>query len=107
MAEPLIERTVFIVSDSTGITAETFSHSVLSQFEEFKFVAVRIPFVDSIEKARAAAVRIDRCAEEQNYPPLVFSTVVNPEIAQPVRDSNCIFLDLFSTFVQHIESALG
>ncbi|MFM8153718.1 MAG: kinase/pyrophosphorylase, partial [Polynucleobacter victoriensis] len=26
-------RTVFIVSDGTGITAETFSQSILAQFE--------------------------------------------------------------------------
>ena len=107
MSESPIERTVFVVSDSTGITAETFSNSVLSQFEQFSFEAIRIPFIDSVEKAEAAAARINRCAQEQNAPPLVFSTLVNPEISQSIRESNCTFLDLFSTFVQHIETALG
>ncbi|MCE2831219.1 MAG: phosphoenolpyruvate synthase regulatory protein, partial [Oxalobacteraceae bacterium] len=27
------DRTVFFVSDGTGITAETFGHSVLTQFD--------------------------------------------------------------------------
>ncbi len=107
MPTPLIERTVFVVSDSTGITAETFSNSVLSQFEQVKFEAIRIPFIDSPAKARAAAVRINRCAEEQNAPPLVFSTLVNTDIAEIIRGANCTFLDLFGTFVQHIETALG
>ncbi|MCC2595535.1 kinase/pyrophosphorylase [Pusillimonas sp. MFBS29] len=107
MSDSLIERTVFVVSDSTGITAETFSNSVLSQFDQFSFQAIRIPYIDSVEKAEAAAVRINRCAEEQNAPPLVFSTLVNPAISQSIREANCTFLDLFSTFVQHIETALG
>ncbi|MGB3289819.1 MAG: pyruvate, water dikinase regulatory protein [Burkholderiaceae bacterium] len=107
MPAALIERTVFVVSDSTGITAETFSNSVLSQFEQVKFQAIRIPFLDSPEKATAAARRINQCAQDQNEPPLVFSTLVNPEIAQKIRDANCTFLDLFGTFVQHIETALG
>ena len=107
MSPTLIERTVFVVSDSTGITAETFSNSVLSQFEQVKFQAIRIPFLDTLEKATAAALRINQCAQEQNEPPLVFSTLVNPDIAQKIRDANCTFLDLFGTFVQHIETALG
>lgn len=107
MATPRIERTIFIVSDSTGITAETFSHSVLSQFEQVKFEAIRLPFVDSVEKAVAAAVRINRCAKETGAKPLVFSTLVNPESVQRIREADCTFLDLFGTFVAHIESALG
>lgn len=107
MTTPLIERTVFIVSDSTGITAETFSHSVLLQFEQIQFLPIRIPFIDNLAKAREAAHRINRCAQEENQPPLVFSTLVNPDIAHEIRQSNCTFLDIFSTFVQHIEQALG
>lgn len=101
------ERTVFIVSDSTGITAETFSHSVLSQFEEVKFLPVRIPFIDSVEKAAEAANRINNCAEKEKQPPLVFSTLINPVASNTIRQANCTFLDLFGTFVRPIETALG
>src|SRR5690554_6557206 len=107
MTDSQIERTVFIVSDSTGITAETFSHSVLSQFEQVKFEAIRLPFIDSIEKATAVATRVNRCAQETGVAPLVFSTLVNPESVQRVREADCTFLDLFGTFVAPIEEALG
>lgn len=107
MTTPQIERTVFIVSDSTGITAETFSHSVLSQFDQVKFEAIRLPFIDSIEKATAVATRVNRCAQETGVPPLVFSTLVSAESVQRIRDADCTFLDLFGTFVTHIENALG
>lgn len=59
MSSSPIERTVFVVSDSTGITAETFSNSVLSQFAQFEFQAIRIPFIDTIEKAQSVADRIN------------------------------------------------
>ena len=101
------KRTVFIISDGTGITAETFSHSVLSQFDSVEFEQVRIPFIDSLEKADMAAARIDRCAQEQGQPPIVFSTLVNPEMLGRVKQTNAVFLDLFGTFVEPIEQALG
>ena len=45
-------RTVFFVSDRTGITAEMLGNSLLSQFEDFKFQRVTMPFVDTPEKLR-------------------------------------------------------
>ena len=107
MTSSPIARTVYIVSDSTGITAETFSQSVLSQFEEVQFKPVRLPYVDTLEKAAEVAQRIDRSALEAGVPPIVFSTLVNPDILARVRQANGVFLDLFGTFVSHIEQALG
>ena len=46
------DRTVFFVSDGTGITAETLGHSVLTQFESLRYRPQRIPFIDSADKAR-------------------------------------------------------
>ncbi|OZI18470.1 phosphoenolpyruvate synthase regulatory protein [Bordetella genomosp. 9] len=107
MTNQPLERTVYIVSDSTGITAETFSHSVLAQFENVTFRQIRLPFVDTLQKAEEAALRIDRNAAETGMQPIVFSTLVHPEIMARVRQANGIFLDLFGTFVSHIEHELG
>ena len=43
-------RTVFFVSDRTGITAEMLGNSLLSQFEGLSFLRQTIPFVDTPEK---------------------------------------------------------
>ena len=51
-------RPVFYVSDGTGITAETIGHSLLTQFSGSRFATDRLPFVDTVDKARSAAVRI-------------------------------------------------
>ena len=106
-AAPLPERTVFIVSDGTGITAETFSNSVLSQFDTARFRQIRIPFIDSVDKAAAAAARIDQSFASEGTRPIVFSTLVNPEMNTRVRQANGLFLDLFQTFDEPIEQELG
>ena len=60
------QRTVFFVSDGTGITAETFGSAILNQFE-FKqpLRHVRLPFVSNMEKARLA-VQQDRKSTRLN-----------------------------------------
>ena len=47
---PLPSRTVFFISDGTGITAETFGHAILAQFE-MKAKHIRLPFIDRDRKS--------------------------------------------------------
>ena len=51
-------RTVFFVSDGTGITAQMLGHSLMTQFEGVEFNQVTLPFVDSTEKAEECVARI-------------------------------------------------
>lgn len=101
------KRTVFIISDGTGITAETFSHSVLSQFESVGFAQIRVPFVDSVSKADDAVQRINRDAANKGSIPIVFTTLVDPDVLARVKTANALFLDLFGAFVEPLEQALG
>ncbi|NCW90288.1 MAG: phosphoenolpyruvate synthase regulatory protein, partial [Rhodocyclales bacterium] len=59
----MTKRTVFFVSDGTGITAESLGHSLLSQFEGVEWVQHRLPFINSREKALEAVQRIEAVAE--------------------------------------------
>ncbi|GAB2883808.1 pyruvate, water dikinase regulatory protein [Paraburkholderia jirisanensis] len=97
--------TVFIVSDGTGITAETFAHSILSQFDQ-KFRLVRVPFVDSTEKAYATLEKINEAGRQEGRRPIVFTTLVNSASNQIVKDSNALVLDMFQTFVEPLEQEL-
>ncbi|HVL55951.1 MAG TPA: pyruvate, water dikinase regulatory protein [Burkholderiaceae bacterium] len=101
------DRTVFYVSDGTGITAETFGHSVLMQFEGLKLRQVRLPFIDAPEKAEEAVARISQQALIDGKRPIVFSTLVNTRINDIVRTANALFLDLFATFVEPLEIEFG
>ena len=91
-------RIVFIVSDGTGITAENFSQSILAQFEA-TFRQVRVPFVDNIEKAHEAVSSINQAASKYGVQPIVFTTLVNPELNAIVGKANGLILDMFQTFV--------
>ena len=103
---PPSTRTVFFVSDGTGITAETFGHAVLSQFE-MRFRQIRIPFIDTLDKARDAARRINEHYAANNERPIVFSTLVKHDLSGIIRGSNGLHMDLFQTFVAPLEMELG
>jgi regulator of PEP synthase PpsR (kinase-PPPase family) len=100
-------RTVFYVSDGTGITAETFGHSLLTQFDSLTLRQVRLPFVDTAAKAADAVRRIAAQGEADGNRPIVFSTLVNAEINDIVRQVDAMFLDLFATFVEPLEHEFG
>src|SRR5947207_15944169 len=70
-------RTVFFVSDGTGITAQMLGHSLLTQFEGVDFNQVTLPFVDSAERAEECLARIEAESASGNGQPIVFSTLVN------------------------------
>ncbi|WP_233863202.1 posphoenolpyruvate synthetase regulatory kinase/phosphorylase PpsR [Paraburkholderia adhaesiva] len=97
--------TVFIVSDGTGITAETFAHSILSQFDQ-KFRLVRLPFVDSSDKAYATAEKINEAAVHEGRRPIVFTTLVDSNSNEIVKRANALVLDMFQTFVEPLEQEL-
>src|SRR5690349_16446127 len=100
-------RTVFFLSDGTGITAQMLGHSLLTQFEGVEFVQVTLPFVDSIEKAEECIARIDAEGRNGQAQPVVFSTLVNQELRAVVRRANALFLDFFETFIDPLEAGLG
>ncbi|CAN1509732.1 PEP synthetase regulatory protein [Burkholderiaceae bacterium] len=101
-------RTVFFISDGTGITAETFGNAILAQFET-QFRHVRMPFVDTADKAHQAVRQIKHTAELEGKRPLVFSTIVNMEVLAVLR-THCdegMLMDMFGTFVEPLEAELG
>jgi len=101
-------RTVFFVSDGTGITAETFGNSILAQFSATPR-HVRRPFIDSVDKALDVQKEIEETAEREGKRPIVFITLVNDEVRQVIArpDSKGLVLDMFRTFVEPLEVEFG
>jgi regulator of PEP synthase PpsR (kinase-PPPase family) len=100
-----LPRIVYIVSDGTGITAENFSQSILAQFEA-SFKQIRIPFVDTLDKAHDAVIQINGTDPKYGQA-IVFTTLVNPEVNSVVSKANALVLDMFQTFVAPLEQTLG
>jgi regulator of PEP synthase PpsR (kinase-PPPase family) len=103
----LPKRTVFFVSDQTGVTAETMGHSLLTQFEGLTFRAVTLPFVATREKAIEARLRIDATAAAEGELPIVFSTLIKDDLRDEVKAARGVFLDFFDAFLAPLEAALG
>jgi regulator of PEP synthase PpsR (kinase-PPPase family) len=104
----MTERSVFFVSDGTGITAETFGNSILAQFPA-KPRHVRRPFIDSIDKAFGVVDEINEVADREGKRPIVFITLVSDDIRNIVSNANCkgLVLDMIRTFVEPLEAEFG
>jgi len=96
------QRTVFFVSESTGITAETLGHSLLSQFPHIDFTYIQRPFVDSEGRALALVNEINRISEEQRYKPLVFATMPKKNINSILQQSDCYYYEVFESILDKI-----
>src|SRR5690554_6152752 len=99
-------RTAFFISGSTGITAETLGHSLLTQFPDAKVHGVRLPFVTDRERAQDCARQIRAAAEPDCVRPIVFSTLVDPQIIDALRVADALYIDLFDQFIGPLESEL-
>ncbi|MEP7313937.1 MAG: pyruvate, water dikinase regulatory protein [Pseudomonadota bacterium] len=98
-------RTVFFVSDGTGITAETFGNSILSQFPA-RPRHVRRPFVDSADKAWDVVQEINIAADREGKRPIVFLTLADDAVRAVLTSEHCkgLVLDIFRTFVEPLEA---
>jgi [pyruvate, water dikinase]-phosphate phosphotransferase / [pyruvate, water dikinase] kinase len=101
-------RTVFFVSDGTGITAETFGNSILAQFPG-KPRHIRRPFVDTVDKAWGVVKEINQAAEREGKRPIIFVTLVDQDVRDLLTSESCkgMVLDMFRTFVEPLEEELG
>lgn len=101
-----MKRAVFIISDGTGITAENLGNSLITQFEDIEFEKQTIPYLDCLSKADAAVARINKSYEETGIKPLVFMTLIKPEIVKAINNSHAKVFDLFNTFIGPLEQEL-
>ncbi|MGL4898630.1 MAG: kinase/pyrophosphorylase, partial [Shewanella sp.] len=97
---------VFYISDGTAITAEVFGHAVLSQFP-LEFESLTIPFVETITKAEQVKRQINDCFITTGERPLVFHSIVKPEIRDIIYSSEGLDYDFLNTFVAPLEQQLG
>ena len=101
------QRSVFFVSDGTGLTAESLGQSMITQFDGVSFDRITIPFVDSIEKANAAIAEIREATARDGKRPIVFSTLVDPELRAIIHSVDALLLDFFEIFIGPLERELG
>ncbi len=102
-----MKRTVYFVSESTGITAETLGHSLISQFDTVDFEGVNMPFIDTIHRAVALTERMQEAAERNGARPICFATIMNTEIRNILQAGNCFYIELLDGFIDPLAAELG
>lgn len=101
------KRHVFCISDGTGITAQTLGNSLLSQFEGIEFVQTTLPYIDDENKAKQVVKDIEKAAMLDGAPPLIFTTIVKPELASIIKTANGQVFDFINSFIGPLEKTLG
>lgn len=102
----MARRTVFYLSDQTGVTAETLGHSLLTQFDGQQFEKITLPFIDSVDKAEDALRQINAVSAEEGIRPIIFSTLIDTNLQEMFRDSSALYLGFFESFLAPLEREL-
>ncbi len=98
-------RDVFYVSDGTAITCETLGHVVLGQFP-FKAKEKTFPFVESTHKLDELIREINQSYERNGVKPLVFFSIVVPEIRAGLLESQAFCYDVLESLVAQVKTDL-
>lgn len=96
------KRTVFFVSESTGITAETLGHSLLSQFPHIEFSYLQRSFIDTEKRANALAKEIEDISQIEGFKPLVIATMPETLINQILKEADCHYYEVFESILDKI-----
>lgn len=100
-------RTAFFISGSTAITAEALGRSMLTQFSEFEFEQVTIPYIVTEEQIQNVVEQINAANTENSHRPLVFSTLTDARFRDILATSKALVLDMFAAFLAPLEQEIG
>ncbi len=95
-------RDVFYVSDGTAITCETLGHVVLGQFA-FRANEQTFPFVETEDKLEDLLKTIGASYQASGVKPLVFFSIVIPELRDRLLQAPAFFYDVLESLVQRVQ----
>ena len=101
------KRTVYFVSESTGITAGTVGSSLLSQFPQLEFKRFHMPFINTTEKAEELVCEFAAVASAQGHKPLVFATMPDKAINAILAAAPCHYYEFFAGYLEKISRDIG
>ncbi len=102
-----MRRSIFYVSCHTGITVETLGRGLLTQFHGVPLEHISLPYVNTPDKARETVEQINAAAQVDGVRPVVFTTLIDPEVRVAVAACNGLFFDFLGRFVEPLGEELG
>ncbi len=100
-------KQVFLISDGTGLTVESYTNSLLSQFPKFSFEFHNFPYTDTKEKIDSVIIKIKDIYELTNEKPIVLSTIVHSDMLTPLFKAPAEVFDLFNPMIERLENILN
>lgn len=100
-----MKRTVFFISDGTGITAGALG-KLLEHFPRTQFTQVRMPFTDTTDKVNLAQQAIAEVTEQDKIRPVVIMSVGDLTLRNALKQANAYFIDLFKMFIDPLGEEL-
>lgn len=100
-------KSVFFISDRTGITTEMLGNALLTQFNTLDVKKEHIPFVDSVTKAEQAILKVHNRYLQYGVKPVVITSIINPEVRDKFKLNYVLHIDFFEAFIPQLESAFN
>jgi len=97
-------KDVYFLSGSTGILAQDLGQALLCQFPEISFNEEKIPFIRTEKDAWDAREHILKQSSGRH--PLVFSTVMNPELIEILDAPEIELFNICDTYLTRLEDLL-
>lgn len=103
---PRAPRPVLIVSDHTGLTAESTARSLLAHFPQQPLRYLQRPFVTNLAAAQGVAREVAALAERGERP-LVFTTITDPAVLRELETAPARLFDLLGPGLGLLEEEFG
>lgn len=99
-------REVFFLSNRTAITVENLGHSIMAQFPDHDYQFHTLPYIDNMVRLEHAIHMIEMAVARAGSPPIVFSTLLNPELNQRLHQIEALIIDPLEHFLPLISDYL-
>ena len=100
-------KSVFFISDRTGLTTESLGNALLTQFPLATFKREIIPFVDSEFKVSQAIIRINSRYLQYGERPIVFTSIMDNALRDKFKLNYVCHIDFFESFIPTLEKDIG
>ncbi|WP_339095793.1 pyruvate, phosphate dikinase/phosphoenolpyruvate synthase regulator [Deinococcus sp. VB142] len=99
-------RTVLIVSDHTGLTAENIARALLTHFPGQHFRYVRRPFTADVASAQSVVREVEGLTA-QGERPLIFTTTTQADVLEVLQTAPAQVFDLLTENIRLLEKEFG
>lgn len=99
-------RSVLIVSDHTGLTAENIARALLTHFPGQSFKYLRRPFTADL-RAAASVVREVEGFAARGERPIIFTTITDPEVLEVLKTAPAQIFDLLTENLNILAGEFG